>query len=161
MQPCSLASLAHRIAAYGALSAAAALAGCAKPPAPVAEAPTPLPPHQGSPAALCTVAPFHVADGGTATVSMVISNDGGYCAASLTAGNGRPFDAALVHSKPLHGDNMVQRYNGKTSVEYTAKQGYVGRDSFPVQLILKGQTGYTTLQVDVDVQPAEAGAKTS
>ena len=161
MQPRSLAFLAHRSIAFGALTTAALLAACAKPVAPVAEAPPPLPPHQGSPAAVCTVAPFHVADGGTATVSMVISNDGGYCTAPLTAGNGQPYDAALVHIKPLHGEDMIQRYNGRTSIEYSAKPGYVGRDSFPVQLILKGQAGYTTLNVTVDVQPAGAVAKTS
>ena len=161
MQPCSLAFVIRRFAPSGALTAVALLAACAKPPVPVVEAPVQLPPHQGSPAAVCTVAPFHAADGGTATINMVISNDGGYCAASLTAGNGQPYDAALVHTKPLHGDDMVQRYNGKTSVEYSAKPGYVGHDAFPVQLILKGQTGYTTLNVSVDVQPAGAGAKTS
>ena len=161
MQPCSLASLAYRVAQYGAVTTVALLTACAKPPAPVAEAPPPLPPHQGSPATVCTVAPFHVADGGTATVSMVVSNDGGYCAASLSAGNGQPYDAALVHTKPIHGEDMVQHYNGKTSVEYSAKPGYVGHDSFPVQLILKGHAGYTTLQVNVDVQPAGTVGKTS
>ena len=161
MQPCPLAFVAHRSAALGALTAITLLAACAKPPVPVSEAPVQLPPHQGSPAAVCTVAPFQATDGGTATVSMVVSNDGGYCAASLTAGNGQPYDAALVHTKPLHGDDMVQRYNGKTSVEYSAKPGYVGHDSFPVQLILKGRAGYTTLNVNVDVQPAGAAAKTS
>ena len=159
MLPRSLAFLAHRALPASALAVGALLAACAKPPAPVAEAPLQLPPHQGSPASVCTVAPFHVTDGGAASVSMVVSNDGGYCAASLTAGNGQPYDAALVHTKPLHGDDMVQHYNGKTSVEYTAKPGYVGHDAFPVQLILKGQAGYTTLNVSVDVQPV--GARTS
>ena len=138
------------------------LAGCAKPPVPVAEAPEQLPPHLGPPpAALCTVAPFHVADGGTTAVSMVISNDGGFCAASLTAGNGQPYDAPLVRNKPLHGDETVVRYHGKTSVEYSARPGYVGHDAFDVRLILKGQPGYTTLNVSVDVQPVGAAAKTS
>jgi hypothetical protein len=141
----------------------ALLAGCAKPPAPVAEPPPPLPPHLGPPpAASCLVAPFHVADGGTADVTMTVSNDGGYCAAALTAASGKPFDAPLVPEKPLHGDDSVVEYNGKTSVEYTANQGYVGHDAFVVKLILKGQPGYTTLNVSVDVQPVSpAGAKSS
>ncbi len=138
------------------------LSGCAKPPAPVAEAPPPLPPHLGPPpAALCTVAPFHVADGGTASVSMVISNDGGFCAASLTAGNGHPYDAPLVPTRPMHGDETVVKYNGKTSIEYAAKAGYVGPDSFVVRLILRGQTAVTTLNVGVTVQAAGTSAKTS
>jgi hypothetical protein len=139
------------------------LAGCAKPLVPIAEAPPALPPHLGPPpAATCLVAPFHVADGGAADVNMTISNDGGYCAAALTAASGRPFDAPLVPQRPAHGDDSVVEYNGKTSVEYTASQGYVGHDGFTVKLILKGQPGYTTLNVSVDVQPvAPAGAKSS
>jgi hypothetical protein len=139
------------------------LAGCAKPPAPIVEVPPALPPHLGPPpAATCLVTPFHVADGGSADVSMTISNDGGYCAATLTASSGKPFDAPLVPQKPAHGDDSVVEYNGKTSVEYSANQGYVGHDGFTVRLILKGQPGYTTLNVSVDVQPVTpAGAKSS
>jgi hypothetical protein len=131
------------------------LAGCKKP-IPVVEAPQ-LPPHLGPPpAASCVVAPFHVADGGTADVAITISNDGGYCAASLTAANGQPFDAPLVPEKPEHGDDSVVQYNHKTSVEYSAKPGYVGPDKFLVKLILKDKPGYTTLNVTVDVRPVAA-----
>ncbi len=139
------------------------MAGCAKPPAPVEAVPPPLPPHLGPPpAASCVVAPFHVADGGTASVSMTISNDGGYCAAALTAANGQPFDAPLVPEKPAHGEDSVVQYNHKTSVEYSANPGYVGHDSFVVKLILKGQPGFTVLNVGVDVQPvAPATPKSS
>ena len=146
--------------ASGTLVCALLLSGCQTPPAAVAEAPaTPLPLHRGPPpAATCSVTPFHVADGGTTEVAMTISNDGGYCAATLTAGNGQPYDAPLVPARPLHGDETVVRYNGKTSVEYSAKPGYVGPDSFTVRLILRGQSGYTTLNVSVNVQGT---AKTS
>jgi hypothetical protein len=152
---------ARSLAAF--LSLGALLAGCAKPPPPVVEAPPPLPPHLGPPpAATCVVAPFKVADGGTAAVNMKISNDGGYCAATLTAASGQPFDAPLVPAKPAHGDEEVVKYNGKTSVEYVAKPGYVGPDAFVVHLIVKGQPGFTTLNVAVDVVGAPAAAgKTS
>jgi hypothetical protein len=130
------------------------LVGCAKPPAPVVEAPAPLPPHLGPPpAANCTVAPFHVADGGTADVAMSVSNDGGFCAATLVTGSGVPYDAPLVPEKPLHGEDSVVQYNGKTSVEYSSNAGFVGKDRFVVKLIVKGQPGYTTLNVSVDVHP--------
>ena len=142
--------------ASGTLVFALLLSGCEKPPVPVAEAPpAPLPLHRGPPpATVCTVAPFHVADGGTAAIAMTISNDGGYCAATLTAGSGQPYDAPLVPTRPLHGDETVVRYNGKTSVEYAATAGYVGPDSFTVHLILRGQSGYTTLNVAVTVHGA-------
>ncbi len=131
------------------------LSGCQKPPAPVADAPAPLPYHLGlSPAAVCTVAPFHVADGGTAVVSMTVANDGGYCAATLTNNAGLPFDAPLLPARPPHGERTtVVKYNGKTSIEYTPNAGYSGPDSFTVHLINRGQSGFTTLQVNVTVQP--------
>jgi hypothetical protein len=136
---------------------AATLSACQKPPVAVVEAPPPLPPHLGPPpAGFCTVTPFKVADGGAAVVSMVISNDGGFCAAALVNNAGQPFDAPLVPTRPLHGDETVVKYNNKTSIEYAAKAGFVGHDSFVVHLINRGQTGYTTVTVGVDVQPASA-----
>jgi hypothetical protein len=142
------------------LALGALLAGCAKPPPPVVQAP-PLPPHLGPPpAAVCLVAPFHVADGGTAQVNMTVSNDGGYCAAALTNAAGQAFDAGLVPVKPAHGEDSVIKYNGKTSVEYFVKSpGYVGHDGFTVHLISKDKPGYTTLNVAVDVQPVNAGVR--
>ncbi len=135
------------------LSVTAAIAGCAKPP--VAEAPPPqqLPPHLGPPpSASCVVTPFHVANGGTAKVSMTLSGDGGYCAAALTADNGKPFDAPLLHVLPQHGSARVPKYNGKSSVEYSSRPGYKGTDSFEVRFVEAGVTGYTTLDVAVTVQ---------
>ena len=135
------------------LSVAAAIAGCAKPPVAEAPAPVQLPPHLGPPpSATCTVAPFHVADGGTAKISMTLSGDGGYCAAALTADNGKPFDAPLLHVIPQHGSARVPKYNGKTSVEYSSLPGYKGADSFQVRLVKAGVAGYTTLDVTVSVQ---------
>ncbi len=135
------------------LTVALAVAGCAKPPAPPPPEAPPLLPHLGPPpAASCTVAPFHVADGGTAAVSMTVSNDGGYCAATLTAANGKPFDAPLLHRLPQHGSARVIKYNGHTSVEYAPTAGYTGSDSFEVRLIIKGTPGYTTLNVGATVQ---------
>jgi hypothetical protein len=139
------------------LTFAAAVAGCAKPPPPPAPEAPPLPPHLGPPpAAACTVAPFHVADGGSAAVSMTLSNEGGYCAATLTASDGKPFDAPLLHRLPQHGSARVVKYNGRTSVEYTPVAGYTGSDSFEVRLIVKGMPGYTTLDVSATMKPGQA-----
>ncbi len=129
------------------------VAGCQPPAAPPPAAPPPLPPHAGPPpAAVCQVAPFSVPDGGTTNVSLTVSNEGGYCAAKLTAANGNPFDAPLVPVLPLHGTPRVIKYNGQTSVEYTPNAGYTGHDSFVVKLILRGKPGYTTLNMSVTVQ---------
>jgi hypothetical protein len=141
------------------LSLAVCLASCAPPPKPPPPPPPPLPPHLGPPpAASCSVAPFQVADGGTAKVAMTLSNEGGYCAATLTAGSGKPFDAPLLHTPPAHGSARVVKYNGRTSVEYTPVAGYVGTDSFEVRLIVKGMPGYTTLLVTATSVAGKAGA---
>ncbi|HTZ70338.1 MAG TPA: hypothetical protein VMB71_06785 [Acetobacteraceae bacterium] len=134
------------------VGAMALLAGCAQKLAPPPPPPVPLPPHIGPPPAhACTVAPFHVSDGGTATVTMKVSNEGGYCAATLTATNGEPYDAPLVPVMPQHGTPRVVKYNGKTSVEYTPNDGYMGHDSFVVHLLERGKPGYTTLNMSIDV----------
>jgi hypothetical protein len=130
------------------------LQGCAQPvPQPPPAPPPPLPPHAGPPLArVCTVSPFAVKTGGSADITMVVSHEGGYCAATLTADSGQPYAAGLVHVSPLRGVPRVIKYNGKTSVEYAPQPGYVGHDSFIVQLIERGQPGYTTLNVSVTVQ---------
>ncbi len=137
-----------------ALMLGAALVGCAKPEAPPpAPPPTALPPHAGPPpAAQCSVNPFSVRDGGTANVVMSVSNEGGYCAATLTTEGGVPFAAPLVPVAPLHGIPRVVRYNGKTSVEYAPQPGFVGHDSFIVKLIVRGKPGYTTLNMSVNAK---------
>lgn len=138
---------------------AVSLASCAPPPKPPPPPPPPLPPHLGPPpAAACNVAPFEVADGGSAKIAMSVSNEGGYCAATLTAASGKPFDAPLLHQPPHHGSARVVKYNGRTSVEYTPVAGYAGTDSFEVRLIVKGQPGYTTLDVTAKVLGGKAGA---
>jgi hypothetical protein len=120
-----------------------------KPPEP----PAPPPPHAGPPpAAFCSVAPFTVKTGGSADVRMIVSHEGGYCAATLVADSGQPYDAPLVPVPSLHGIPRVVRYAGKTSVEYAPQPGFVGHDNFVAQLIVRGQPGYTTLNVSVTVQ---------
>jgi hypothetical protein len=134
--------------------AAVLLAGCAPKPLPPAPPTPPLPPHLGPPAAAyCLVAPFTVADGGSVNVSMALNNDGGYCAATLTASSGRPYDAPLETVPPQHGTAHVVKYNGKTSIEYVPEPGFTGHDAFTVRLIVRGMPGYTTLQVAVTVEP--------
>jgi hypothetical protein len=135
------------------LGIAVTVAGCQTPaPPPPPAPPAPLPYHIGPPpAASCTVVPFKVADGGTTDVAMAVGNDGGYCATTLTADSGKPFDVGLVPVVPDHGTPRVVRYNGKTSVEYTPDPGYTGHDSFVVHLLVHGKTNHTTLNVSVTV----------
>ena len=138
----------------GAALLALTLQGCATPqPPPPPAAPLSLPPHPlPGPAHACSVAPFSVKTGGAADVAMIVSNDGGYCATTLLADNGQPYDTGLVPVTPLHGVPRITHYNGKTSVEYSPQPGFVGHDTFVAKLIVRGQPGYTTLNVSVTVQ---------
>lgn len=130
----------------------ASLAGCADAPKPVVQAPRVMPPHVGPPlAGVCHVAPFTVADGGSASVAISMVNDGGYCAARLTNAAGQPFDAPLLPAQARHGQAAVWKYDGKTSVEYVPAAGFAGTDSFVVHLKMAGKPGYTTLRVSVTV----------
>ena len=83
---------------------------------------------------------------------MMVSNEGGYCAATLVSDEGVPFSAPLEPVVALHGVTRVVRYNGRTSVEYTPQPGFAGHDSFVVRLIIRGKPGYTTLNLSVNVQ---------
>jgi hypothetical protein len=141
-----------RIAACG-LTLGVLLQGCEKPVVIPPPPPPPLPPHAGPPPAkLCSVSPFSVKDGGTADVQMTVSHEGGYCAATLTADDGQPFDAPLVPVVPLRGIAHVIKYNGKTSIEYAPQPGFTGHDSFVVKLIVRGRPGYTVVNMSVTSQ---------
>ncbi len=145
---------AARASVLPALVLCAVLQGCAKPEAPPPPPPpAPLPPHAGPPAAQrCSVLPFTIKDGGSADVTMTLSSEGGYCAATLLSDEAVPFAAGLVPVPPLHGVPRVVRYNGKTSVEYSPQPGFFGHDSFIVKLIVRGKPGYTTLSMSVNVK---------
>ncbi len=135
-----------------ALALGTLLVGCAAPPPPPPAPPPPPPPHLGPPqAANCTASPVNLPDGGSGTATISLSNDGGYCAVSLTDAAGQPFDAGIEPVQPAHGTAVIVKYAGKTSIEYVPVGGYAGSDAFTVKLILKGQPGYTTLNVAVTV----------
>ena len=137
------------------MTLATLLVSCAPPAKPPAPPPPPpqAPPHYGPPmASLCQVAPFTVSDGGTANVTMAISNDGGYCAARLITAAGKPFDAPLVSVQPSNGTAAVWKYDGKTSVEYVPNSHFTGSDQFVTKLKIAGKPGYTVLNIAVTVK---------
>lgn len=149
----------YSFAGLAGLAGLAALAGCTQAPKPAAPEARRLPPHAGPPPAqFCQVAPFTVADGGSAGVAMTVSNEGGFCAATLTTSAGKPFDAPLVTTMPQNGTPAVWRYDGKTSVEYVPNAGFTGSDSFVTKLKIAGKPGYTTLTISITVQAAGQAA---
>ena len=104
----------------------------------------------------CTASPVEF-NGGTANATISLSNDG-WCALRTTESDGRPFQLALVKTRPEHGRVLVQPINGKTRIEYTADPRYVGSDRFTVALRSRtANTPDSTLQVTVTVSQGEGG----
>lgn len=123
-----------------------------------------LPPHIGGPAAsLCDVPEVALADGGSAKLTMTVSNEGGYCAARVATSVGKAFDSYVLplDSLPAHGTAKITEYDGKTSIEYTPSVAYAGKDSFGAKLIIAGKPGYTSVSVAVTVKDRAAEATTS
>ncbi len=126
-----------------------AVQGCTPKPR-IAAAPMPL--HYGPPPArLCRIVPFTLSEGASTPVRMTTSNDGGYCAIMVTQKAGGAFDAGLEPVQAAHGTALIIKYNNQTSIEYVPEQRYAGPDAFEVKLIVRGQPGYTTLNVAVSV----------
>lgn len=123
-----------RFGVPAALVGIALLQGCAPKPSIVEEAP-PSPDLYGRvPARACVVTPIVLRDGGESTTTMTVTNDGGYCAAALADGNGRPFEVGLVTAPPVHGKPLIHTVGSKTEIDYTPAKGFVGSDSFIVRL---------------------------
>ncbi len=137
------------------LAGIALLAGCAP------EGPPPGPSAivysydlQGA-ARLCT-APQQVAlvEGKPTDARIVVRNDGGWCAISVSAPGPKPYDAGLLADRPAHGKVYVHPVGNTTRIDYTPASGYAGPDSFGVQLL----PGAAVLRVAVTVQPGPAAA---
>ncbi len=117
-----------------ALMGMALLQGCAPKPSIVEEA-APSPDLYGRvPARACTVTPIVLRDGGESATTMTVTNDGGFCAASLADSAGRPFEVGLVTAPPVHGKPLIHTVGSKTDIDYTPAHGFVGSDSFIVRL---------------------------
>lgn len=75
-----------------------------------------------------------VTDGKTSEAALKVANDGGWCGISLSR-SGRPYDAALLTARPMHGRVVVNRVGDTTRITYTPAQRFVGSDTFAVKLI--------------------------
>ena len=73
-------------------------------------------------------------DGQAAQMTMTLANDGGWCGVFLSR-SGRPYDSALMATRPNRGKIVVNRVGDRTRIAYTPNQGFVGSDSFSVKLI--------------------------
>lgn len=82
----------------------------------------------------CTVPALDLSTQGSATATMTVSNEGGWCAVRATEKDGQPFALGLVRGRPDHGRVFIDKYGAETRVQYTPASGYTGADSFTVAL---------------------------
>lgn len=94
----------------------------------------------------CSVSTPVLKPGQKATVSMKVGNDGGWCAIRMQH-EGKPYEAGLLTQQAGHGKVFIHPVGDDTRIDYTPAPGYVGPDSFEVQLI----PGHTTIRVAVTV----------
>ncbi len=131
------------------------LASCTNTPAPAPAAPPPPKPAtaetsydlSGQSSSCAAPVILHLADGVPQHLSLVITNDGGWCALRLLHGD-RDFDAGLLPVIPHHGIVFIHKVAGFTRVDYTPNAGYAGMDHFEVKML----PGYLLVQVDVTVK---------
>ena len=103
----------------------------------------------------CNASALQVAPGGTANSTISMTNDG-WCALRTTEADGQAFQLGLVRTRPAHGFVLIRRVSGRTRIEYTPNERYVGTDSFTVALRSRTASGAdATVHVAVTVAQGE------
>lgn len=113
------------------LAAAAVLPGCNN--GQVANAPEPPFSTEGI-ARSCTASTVDPAAGATATATIAVGNDGGWCALTVAETDGMPYATGLVRVRPQHGRIVIERSGNRTLVQYYPAPGYSGTDTFTAAL---------------------------
>lgn len=85
--------------------------------------------------------------GKTVDASMKVGSDGGWCGLVMNNG-GHPFATELLTARPEHGKVYVHSVGNDTRIDYTPDVGFVGSDSFTVQL-LPGDDSVHVLVTDI------------
>jgi len=88
--------------------------------------------------------------------TITMTNDG-WCGVYVTDGS-KPYQLALIGTRPAHGRVYTQPVNGRTRIEYTPYDRYTGSDEFSVLLRPVGNGPERTLQVAVTVTAGAAPA---
>ncbi len=130
------------------MAGAGALAGCgqsglvsAKPRLPVYAA------DVAGGAKLCETPSVSLALGKPAAAAIRVGNDGGWCGLSVQQDGPKPYAAGLLTSRAEHGTVTVHSVGDNTRIDYVPDRGYVGPNSYSVNLL----PGPATLKVAVTV----------
>jgi hypothetical protein len=98
-------------------------------------------------AKVCDVPKVNPAVGAGSEAPMKVVNDGGWCAISVHQDGPKPYEAGLLTTRPNHGNVLIHEVGDDTRIDYTPDRGFVGSDSFSVQLI----PGNASIRVPVTV----------
>ena len=96
----------------------------------------------------CSATPAALPDGKIAPVQMKMSGEGGWCDVQATQQNGKPYDAALLVTRPSRGRVLVHRVGDVSRIDYTPNTGATGADRFSVKLTPGGQTVEVAVTVE-------------
>lgn len=105
----------------------------------------------------CTASIPDFKAGASAEATIAMTNDG-WCGVSATDKDGKPFQLALIGTRPTHGRVFTQSVAGRTRVEYTPYARFSGADAFSVTMRPVGGGADQTLQVAVSVIAGAAPA---
>ncbi len=131
--------------------AAIALQGCATKTPPTQTATEDL---EGI-AKACEAAPVNPVAGATTDATIAMSNNG-WCAVRVVEKDGEPFMLGLVPVRPEHGRVLIHKVFGRTRIEYTPDDRYVGPDRFTALLRSRQpNTPDATLLISVNVSMGE------
>lgn len=82
----------------------------------------------------CVVPTVAPAAGKTVEATIQVGSDAGWCGLKVNNG-GAPYATELLTARPAHGKVYVHQVGNDTRIDYTPDTGYVGPDSFTLQLL--------------------------
>jgi hypothetical protein len=95
----------------------------------------------------CEASKPDLTDGQSASATMKVGNDGGWCGIAVAQKDGKPFQSGLLVARSTHGKVLIHQVGDSTRIDYTPDRGFTGSDSFAVKLI----PGDAVLRVAVTV----------
>lgn len=137
---------AHRVKFAAACLGVLAFAGCQEPGVTPRGTPIYAVDVNGG-AKSCTTSSADISDGKSATATMTVGNDGGWCGVTVAQSGRKPFAAGLVQTRAKNGQLNVHSVGDNTRVDYIPDPGFAGADSFAVRLL----PGNPVLTVNVTV----------
>ena len=122
----------RHVTVFAALAAAVLLAGCNNQRAETAAAIEAA--NEEGISKTCVASAVDPAAGASASATMTVGADGGWCALRVAERDGQAFATGLVRVRPAHGRIDIEKAGSRTLVKYFPAPGYTGPDTFTAAL---------------------------